>query len=344
MILVVLGAILGFMAIGLSLFFHNNLNWNKSLINSVWEAGFIEKQLSLPDGDIINYAEGGQGTPLLLIHGQGVSWKDYMEVLPDLSKEFHVFAVDCHGHGKSTHNSEKYSAELIGKDFTWFIENVIKQPVILSGHSSGGLISAWLAANSPQNIIQVVLEDPPLFSSEKSRLSSTFAYVDMFRSAHNFVNQDKESDFVIYYLENCKWLTYFGDLKNKILESARESRLENPKNPIKISYLPPSMTRMIHFLDDYDPRFGNAFYNSTWMENFDHGKTLERIKKPTILIHNNWSYDDENILLGAMDDKDANKACKLIESCKYIKIDSGHDSHAEKPREFVKILIDILKD
>ena len=41
------------------------------------------------------------GPPLFLIHGQMVSWEDYVKVLPELSGHFHIFAVDCHGHGKS---------------------------------------------------------------------------------------------------------------------------------------------------------------------------------------------------------------------------------------------------
>nr|WP_315990523.1 alpha/beta hydrolase [Desulforamulus aquiferis] len=98
-----------------------------------------------------------------MIHGQGVTWENYSVVLPELSEYYHILAVDCHGHGKSSKNPEKYSAEEMGKDFVWFLKKVVGEPMVVSGHSSGGLLAAWLAANSPENILGIVLEDPPFF-------------------------------------------------------------------------------------------------------------------------------------------------------------------------------------
>src|SRR5271157_5518334 len=131
------------------------------------QAGFTEKQAKLPDGSIINYAEGpNHGKALLLIHGQTGAWEDYITVLPELSNKWHVFAVDCYGHGKSSHDPSKYYLDKNGDDLIWFIDNVIKGPTVVSGHSSGGLIAAYIAANGG-NLVGAVLEDPPVFSTEK---------------------------------------------------------------------------------------------------------------------------------------------------------------------------------
>ena len=143
---------------------YNNMNYDKGAEKRLSDAGFAEKQAVLPDGTVLNYGEGpDNGPPLLLIHGQMTSWEDYVKVLPDLSKRFHIFAVDCHGHGGSSKDLAKYSAIAMGNDFIWFIEQVIGAPTIVSGHSSGGLLTAWLAANSPENVRGIVLEDPPFF-------------------------------------------------------------------------------------------------------------------------------------------------------------------------------------
>ncbi len=152
MVLTIIGILLGIIISAGSLFIYNNLNYYKSPMRAVWKAGFEEKQATLADGTVLNYGEGGSGIPLMLIHGQCVSWEDYMDVLPELSKYYHIYAVDCYGHGKSSHNPEKYTAKAIGADFIWFIENVIGEPAVVSGHSSGGLLAAWLAANSPENV------------------------------------------------------------------------------------------------------------------------------------------------------------------------------------------------
>jgi pimeloyl-ACP methyl ester carboxylesterase len=58
------------------------------------------------------------------------------------------------------------TAGQIGNDLVNFIETVIGEPVYVTGNSSGGLLTVWLAANRPDLVKAVVLEDPPLFSSE----------------------------------------------------------------------------------------------------------------------------------------------------------------------------------
>lgn len=56
----------------------------------------------LPSGAVINYGEvTNDKPPLLLIHGQMSMWEDYALVLPELSKKWHVYAVDVYGHGES---------------------------------------------------------------------------------------------------------------------------------------------------------------------------------------------------------------------------------------------------
>lgn len=322
---------------------YNNLNYYKAPLKKTMKVGFEEKQVTLDDGTTLNYAEGPDNGPaLLLIHGQTVSWEDYAKVLPKLSKYYHIFAIDCHGHGESSVNPEKYRAQAMGRDFVWFIQNVIGEPVVVSGHSSGGLLTAWLAANSPENVRGVVLEDPPFFSCELDRCEKTFAWVDSFEPIHRYFKKDEQGDFILYYLENCHWLTFFGNGRDGILKYARSYRQKHPDDKFQIFYLPPSINRLFHFMDTYDPRFGEMFYDCSWLENYDHAETLSRIDCPSVLIHASWKYDENGILLAAMDDKDAKRAHSLIKGNEMIDIESGHDVHYEKPDEFIKVMIDFL--
>jgi len=59
----------------------------------------------------------------------------------------------------------------MGNDLVRFIALVIKRPVITSGCSSGGVLSAWLSAFAmPGQVRGSHYEDPPLFSSETDPL------------------------------------------------------------------------------------------------------------------------------------------------------------------------------
>ena len=136
-------------------------------------AGFKEKTVGI--GEVIfNYAEGPDNGPaLLLLHAQHMDWFSYSRVLPELSESFHVFAVDYHGHGKTIAPALYMNANKIGENLAAFIEIVIGESVFVSGNSSGGILAARLAAYSPELIKAVILEDPPLFSSEYPRVKDT---------------------------------------------------------------------------------------------------------------------------------------------------------------------------
>ena len=98
----------------------NNRHGEERDLARAHAAGFEEKQVQVSiaiAGDAtLNYAEGPDNGPaLVLVHGQGMQWEDYARVLPDLAKRYHVFAVDCFGHGESSHDPALYSCEAIGQ-------------------------------------------------------------------------------------------------------------------------------------------------------------------------------------------------------------------------------------
>lgn len=117
----------------------------------------------------MNYAvAGAPGKPaLLLIPGQTESWWGYEKAMALLAENFHVFAVDVRGQGRSTRTPGRYTLDNMGNDLVRFIDLAIRRPTIVSGLSSGGVLSAWLSAYAkPGTVRGCLYEDPPLFSSE----------------------------------------------------------------------------------------------------------------------------------------------------------------------------------
>ncbi|MEM8650455.1 MAG: alpha/beta hydrolase [Pseudomonadota bacterium] len=105
----------------------------------------------LQRSDVINgvscYRQG-DGPQLMLIHGVGLraeAWRGQIDVLAD---HFSVCAIDMPGHGES----DLLDPESGLAEFSDRISSVIEelnQPVILMGHSMGGMITMDIAANSP---------------------------------------------------------------------------------------------------------------------------------------------------------------------------------------------------
>jgi len=313
-------------------------------LEKTYKAGFIEKQVIVENGPVINYAEGpDNGNALLLIHGQTMAWEDYEKVLPELSKNWHVFAVDCYGHGRSTHDEKKYYLDSIGNDLIWFINNVIKEKTVVSGHSSGALIAAYIAGNGGIYVVGSLLEDPPIFSTEKDYFEKTFAYQDSFKNIHNYLNSNKDECWEAYYLRNCLWgKLYMPSMTGKMADDAQKYHKENPDKPVRISYIPESINSMFLYMKEYDLLFGDHFYDYTWHNGISHEKLMKDIKVPTIFLHAKDAYTKDSILMAASSNDQARKAVSLVKGCDLIEIISGHDIHSEKPNDFIEAINKLL--
>lgn len=77
----------------------------------------INAQYKIEDNSILNYYEIGSSKPkLLLLHAQGTNSLSFQRVADKLKKHYHIFCVDYYGHGKSSHNKDKYNLISIGND------------------------------------------------------------------------------------------------------------------------------------------------------------------------------------------------------------------------------------
>jgi pimeloyl-ACP methyl ester carboxylesterase len=111
----------------------------------------------------INYLETGQlsGVPVVLFHGGAWRWQEYISLIPFLSEEHHVYALDLRGNGKSGWVKGQYRLEDFSGDGALFINN-LKIPAVLVGHSIGGVVALMVAARCPEKVKAVIIEDSPL--------------------------------------------------------------------------------------------------------------------------------------------------------------------------------------
>src|ERR1700733_6897282 len=103
---------------------------------------------------LINYATTGKPSSpaLLLIPGQTESWWGYEAAMDLLKADFELFAVDLRGQGRSGRTPGRYGPDHMGNALVPGIQSVIGRPAIVSGLSSGGVLSAWLSAYAPKGL------------------------------------------------------------------------------------------------------------------------------------------------------------------------------------------------
>lgn len=343
-LLIVLSVII-IISVLFSIYFYKCTHYWQADMQKTLDAGFETKQVTLSDGSVINYAEGpDNGDALLLIHGQTCAWDDYTRVLPKLSENWHVYAVDCYGHGDSSHNPKKYYLKENGDDLIWFINNVIKENTVVSGHSSGGLIASYVAAYGGDKVIGSVLEDPPVFSTEKGYFEKSFAYLDTYKNIHEYLQSDKSECWEAYYMRHCLWgQLYMSSSMDSLADYAQKYHEQHPNESVQFFFMPEDINFMFMNMNRYDLQFGENFYDYSWQSGISHEKMMSDIKVPTIFIHAKDSYTDDGILLAASSDEQARKAVSLIENCELVELESSHDIHRFNPDTFINAVNKLAK-
>jgi pimeloyl-ACP methyl ester carboxylesterase len=111
------------------------------------------------DGTPIAYRRGGEGPPLVLVHGAAADHSRWSPVLPAFEERFTVYAVDRRGRGGSG-DANDYAMEREVEDVAAVVDST-GEPVNLLGHSYGALCSLE-AALLTRNVRKLVLYEPPI--------------------------------------------------------------------------------------------------------------------------------------------------------------------------------------
>jgi pimeloyl-ACP methyl ester carboxylesterase len=308
--------------------------------------GFEERSFNTNDV-ILNYIVGpNNGLPLLLIPGQMESWQGYKCVLSELSKIFKIFVPDLRGHGKSTWTPGYYSYNICGEDLKQFIQQIIQKPALVGGLSSGGVLAIWLAANTSEDVLAVIAEDPPIFSSVWPRIQEEKFMAHNFQMAVEILGKPGERDIEEYFAQGgipaegkTELLKIPPILLKIIFGLVRINRALRPKHPYDIPLLPFSIRAPLKFLSEYDTDFSLATIDGRLSKDFSPEETMSRVKCPVLLMRAHASRHETWGLLGAIDDDDLARIESLVEDLKYVQIDGRHDIHNAQPERYVEEIV-----
>ena len=112
------------------------------------------------DGPVHFIDFGGEGTPLVMVHGLGGSALNWMEVGPKFAKRHRAVALDLAGFGQTPLYRRSAAvganAELVAR----FVNELFGEPAVVVGNSMGGHIAVLLGADHPELVERIVLVDP----------------------------------------------------------------------------------------------------------------------------------------------------------------------------------------
>ena len=131
----------------------------------------------------VHYLDGGEGDPLVVIHGGGGGVNSWQSSLEELSRHYTVYAPDLPGFGHSQSRNDRFQLSEYVEFMNEFVHTLGLRRFHLIGHSLGGGIALQFALKFPQKIEKLVLVSSMFLGKEIAlwarflSSSSCFRYV-----------------------------------------------------------------------------------------------------------------------------------------------------------------------
>ena len=255
------------------------------------------------DGTVIAYEKAGEGPPMVLVHGGTIDHTSWKLVLPKLAKHFTTYAIDRRGNGKSSDSSD-YRLELEFEDVAAVV-NMIDEPMILLGHSSGGLISLETALRT-ENLSKLILNEPTIIPKHDEKLNATLDGV--IAKLEGILREKGNEEALVFFLENLQRISL------DIIEILRKTSWSAMLNEI------PTLPRELKAFKDY---------------NFD----IERFKDltvPTMLLHGSESLPRQKNAIKILDKALPDSTIMELEDQAHFALTTAPDLFADEVIKFAR--------
>lgn len=103
------------------------------------------------------FIEKGQGDPIILLHGNGEDCSYFQGQISELSRHYHVYAIDTRGHGKTPRGSRPFTIRQFSEDLLYFMDEHGIHKAHLLGFSDGGNIAMVFALQHPDRVDRLIL-------------------------------------------------------------------------------------------------------------------------------------------------------------------------------------------
>jgi pimeloyl-ACP methyl ester carboxylesterase len=114
------------------------------------------------NGIQLHYVIGGQGDPVVLLHGFPQSWYEWRHIIAALAKNYTVIAPDLRGFGDSSKPITGYDGKTTAEDIYQLISQLgFNKPIFLVAHDVGAQTAYSYAFSHTNNVSKLVIMDFP---------------------------------------------------------------------------------------------------------------------------------------------------------------------------------------
>jgi haloacetate dehalogenase len=141
--------------------------------------GFTQSRIDTGDAEI-NTLIGGNGPPLLLLHGHPQTLACWHKVAPALAKDFTIVLTDLRGYGDSSKpdggpDHIAYSKREMAKDQVAVMQSLGFETFAVAGHDRGGRVVHRMLLDHPERIAKAALLDIAPTATMYANVTKDFA-------------------------------------------------------------------------------------------------------------------------------------------------------------------------
>jgi len=253
------------------------------------------------------------GPVLLLLHGVTRCAEDFNPLFDFLAPHWRIVAADHRGHGGSGRGSGYLVTDFVA-DAVRLVRDEITTPVFIHGHSLGAMVAAGVAAELPEQVRGIVLEDPPFHTMGNRIAGSAWQaqFIGMQQAARR------------------------GGSVEQFTAALADIRLPSPGGATqRLGELRDraSLTWSAECLAKLDPEVLTPVIEGRWLDGYDPAAVAARIRCPVLLLQADTKTG------GALSEEDAQLFTGAARDCRVEKFPGcGHLLHWVQPQLVAQLI------
>jgi len=270
------------------------------------------------NGTTICYEIHGDGFPLILLHGFGLTKEFWFAQIPALSQHFKVITLDNRGSGKSNHPKAQYKLKTLADDVKGLMDFLKIDKAHLIGWATGSMIAQYFVLNYPDRVNKLTL------IASLTKLPISKSGLEMFKRSQLAFHEEK--------LKNPE-KTFYDKMKTRFTRNFFKSMVQDPKKKMHGIFSAEDLMEIV-FKDTSKPHDIENRINA--IAKLD---TLERLRK----------IKNETLILAAEKDKISPKTSSIeihdrVPNNTLKIFNGGHYFPLENAPEVNQYIIDFLKE
>jgi len=280
---------------------------------------FHDSRFAAPDVELHVTRGPANGPPLILLHGVVRRWQDFLPITDGLANRWELLAVDQRGHGRSGHVERAYAVADYVHDAVALLRHGISEPAVIYGHSLGAMVALAAAAQAPDRVSALILEDPPCETLGR-RIHQT-TYPEMFAAWQRLA------------LANLSVPRLAAEMADVVLTSQTgiRTRIGDVRDATSLRFTASCLNLI-------DPDVLEPFATRTWYDGYDLSAYVPQVRCPVLILQ-------ADSAAGGMlsEDDAAHLQSGLAEAIRIRFPGIGHLIHWETPEGVLRHVVAFLE-